>query len=146
MAIKHIIVSLHIISTDEDPGLRIESFAVINLRGVSTNSVTSRSTRKILTSVLLRPVYTCTFCCDSLLLMYVNEWISYECLDEGTCTHLLVHHQKKEIALEIAAKVASVNGTLACNHLQPRTPLSAYLVYTWRMLGVRYPRRIVVTL
>ena len=28
---------LNIISTDEDPGLRIESFAVINLRGVSTN-------------------------------------------------------------------------------------------------------------
>jgi hypothetical protein len=27
----------HIISTDEDPGLRFESFAVINLRGVSTN-------------------------------------------------------------------------------------------------------------
>jgi hypothetical protein len=27
----------HIISTDEDPGLRIDSFAVINLRGVSTN-------------------------------------------------------------------------------------------------------------
>ena len=28
----------HIINTDEDPGLRIESFAVINnLRGVSTN-------------------------------------------------------------------------------------------------------------
>jgi hypothetical protein len=27
----------HIISTVEDPGLRIESFAVINLRGVSTN-------------------------------------------------------------------------------------------------------------
>ena len=27
----------HIISTDEDPSLRIESFAVINLRGVSTN-------------------------------------------------------------------------------------------------------------
>jgi hypothetical protein len=26
-----------IISTDEDPDLRIESFAVINLRGVSTN-------------------------------------------------------------------------------------------------------------
>jgi hypothetical protein len=25
------------ISTDEDPGVRIESFAVINLRGVSTN-------------------------------------------------------------------------------------------------------------
>ena len=29
--------SSHIISTDEDPGLQIESFAVINLRGVSTN-------------------------------------------------------------------------------------------------------------
>jgi hypothetical protein len=28
---------ISIISTDEDPGLRIESFAVINLRGVSTN-------------------------------------------------------------------------------------------------------------
>jgi hypothetical protein len=28
---------LYPISTDEDPGLRIESFAVINLRGVSTN-------------------------------------------------------------------------------------------------------------
>jgi hypothetical protein len=27
----------HIITTDEDPGLRIESFAVINLRGASTN-------------------------------------------------------------------------------------------------------------
>ena len=29
----------HIISTDEDPGLQIESFAVINLRGVSTNKL-----------------------------------------------------------------------------------------------------------
>jgi hypothetical protein len=29
--------SVLIICTDEDPGLRIESFAVINLRGVSTN-------------------------------------------------------------------------------------------------------------
>jgi hypothetical protein len=28
----------HIISTDEDPGLRIESFA-LNLRGVSTNQI-----------------------------------------------------------------------------------------------------------
>jgi hypothetical protein len=27
-------------STDEDPGLRIESFAAINLRGVSTNKTT----------------------------------------------------------------------------------------------------------
>jgi hypothetical protein len=29
----------HIIGTDEDPGLRIESFAVINLRGVSANKL-----------------------------------------------------------------------------------------------------------
>jgi hypothetical protein len=32
-----IICYVVIISTDEDPGLWIESFAVINLRGVSTN-------------------------------------------------------------------------------------------------------------
>ena len=31
------LMKIHIISTDEDPGLRIESIAVINLRGVSTN-------------------------------------------------------------------------------------------------------------
>jgi hypothetical protein len=31
-----LIICTHIISTDEDPGLRIESFAVISLRGVST--------------------------------------------------------------------------------------------------------------
>ena len=44
MAIKYIIVlfvetprKFIYISTDEDPGLRIESSAVINLRGVSTN-------------------------------------------------------------------------------------------------------------
>ncbi len=39
-------VSLYIISTDEDPDLRIESFAVINLRGVSTDN-------SIITSKLL---------------------------------------------------------------------------------------------
>ena len=32
-----VLIICHIISTDEDPGLRIESFAVIYLRGVSTN-------------------------------------------------------------------------------------------------------------
>jgi hypothetical protein len=48
--------------------------------------------------------------------MDVNEWISYECSDEGTyiwymqlrtfVTHLLVHmHQKEKITLEIAAKI-----------------------------------------
>jgi hypothetical protein len=32
-----VLIICHIISTDEDPGLRIESFAVLILRGVSTN-------------------------------------------------------------------------------------------------------------
>jgi hypothetical protein len=36
--------------------------------------------------VHLRPICTCNFCCDFLLLMHVNEWMSYECLDEGTHT------------------------------------------------------------
>jgi hypothetical protein len=46
----------HIISTDEDPGLRIESFAVINLRGVSTNKTIyfiAMQTYKELISILL---------------------------------------------------------------------------------------------
>ena len=34
---NYILLLIMISSTDEDPGLRIESFAVINLRGVSTN-------------------------------------------------------------------------------------------------------------
>jgi hypothetical protein len=45
----------HIISTDEDPGLRIESFAVINLRGVSTN--------KTIIYVILGMFYTSNFGC-----------------------------------------------------------------------------------
>ena len=41
-----------VISTDEDPGLRIESFAVINLRGVSTNNsiISTRLLYKLLTA------------------------------------------------------------------------------------------------
>jgi hypothetical protein len=39
---------------------------------------------------MLKLVNTCNFCCDCrcdfLLLMYVNEWMSWACLDEGTCT------------------------------------------------------------
>jgi hypothetical protein len=67
-------VTYCIISTDEDPGLRIESFAVINLRGVSTNKT------------IIKINCCCDFRCDFLLLMDVNEWMSYECSDEGTCT------------------------------------------------------------
>ena len=40
----------HIISTDEDPGLRIESFAVINLRGVSTNKTITKRFLEIVES------------------------------------------------------------------------------------------------
>ncbi len=32
----HVFLVIDIISTDEDPGLRIESFALIKLRGVTT--------------------------------------------------------------------------------------------------------------
>jgi hypothetical protein len=48
--------------------------------------------------------------------MDVNEWISYECSDEGTCTPNIrsssarSHALEEEIAVEIAAKIASVNG------------------------------------
>ena len=52
--------------------------------------------------------------CDFLLVVDMNEWIRYDCSDEGIhilrtfVTHLLVHiHQKTKIALEIAAKIAS---------------------------------------
>jgi hypothetical protein len=54
--------------------------------------------------------------------MDVNDWMSYECSDEGISlnskvqhiiTHLLVSmHQKKKIVPKIAAKIASVNGPL----------------------------------
>jgi hypothetical protein len=66
---------------------------------------------------VIKPVHTLYFCCDFrcdfLLLMDVNEWMSYECLDEGTSvrhilrafiTYLLVHmRQRKKIAPEIAS-------------------------------------------
>jgi hypothetical protein len=53
-----------------------------------------------------------------VLLLDVNERMSYECSDEGHILrtfmkYLLVHIDKKrKIALEIAANVANVNGPL----------------------------------
>jgi hypothetical protein len=44
--------------------------------------------------------------------MDVKEWMSYECTDEEM-------HQKKKIALEIAAKIASINQIL---HSWPGAP------------------------
>jgi hypothetical protein len=49
--------------------------------------------------------------------MDVNEWMSYECSDEGASvrhilrtftTYLFVHIHQKKIAIEIAAKIASI--------------------------------------
>ena len=55
----------HIISTDEDPGLRIESFAVINLRGVSTNKtiiyLIAMQTYKELIFIFIRTKHVCIF-------------------------------------------------------------------------------------
>jgi hypothetical protein len=48
--------------------------------------------------------------------MDVNEWMSYECSDEGTYTQNIrnssthSHASEEEIALEITAKISSVNG------------------------------------
>jgi hypothetical protein len=77
MAIRHLIVLFvetpkynksHIISTDEDPGLRIESFAVINLRGVSTNKtiviIQLINTHNLSRCPDVIYVQTCNFCCD----------------------------------------------------------------------------------
>ena len=36
LILNNVTMTMHIISTDEDPSLRIESFAAVNLRGVST--------------------------------------------------------------------------------------------------------------
>ena len=48
----------HIISTEKDPGLRIESFVVINLRGVSTNKtiiylIAMQTYKELINSLLL---------------------------------------------------------------------------------------------
>ena len=56
-----------IISTDEDPSLRIESSTIINLRGVSTNPLPADSFSKYKTKVIpnkvciIRP-YTIKYC------------------------------------------------------------------------------------
>jgi hypothetical protein len=61
----------HIISTDEDPGLRIESFAVINLRGVSTNKTIicfiAMQTYKELKAMLHGAIFLAT--CNAILLL-----------------------------------------------------------------------------
>ena len=56
----------HIISTDEDPGLRIESFAVINLRGVSTN-------KTIIYLIAMQTYKELIFCVDTQAAQSQNE-------------------------------------------------------------------------
>jgi hypothetical protein len=51
-------------STDEDPGLRIESFAVINLRGVSTNKTIYFITMQTYKELNISPVVIT--CCSSV--------------------------------------------------------------------------------
>jgi hypothetical protein len=47
------------ICTDEDPGLRIESFAVINLRGVSTNKTIYFIAMKTYKELINESCFTC---------------------------------------------------------------------------------------
>ena len=56
----------HIISTDEDPGLQIESFAVINLRGVSTNKtiicfITMQTYKELNRNLITQYIYLCYY-------------------------------------------------------------------------------------
>jgi hypothetical protein len=78
----------HIISTDEDPGLRIESFAVmINLRGVSTNKKYYKIVKECFqfdSSKLFR--YTLVSFCDNIS-VGVNVRFIYSALftKQGKC-------------------------------------------------------------
>ena len=55
--------------------------------------------------------FCCNFRCDFLLLMDVNEWMSYECSDEGACTQSIPnsstrsHTSEEENRTKIAAKI-----------------------------------------
>jgi hypothetical protein len=70
----------HIINTDEDPGLRIESFAVINLRGVSTNKTIiyfiAMQTYKELITVSLRRQDT-KWCLQGVNVLFVVLFTNY---------------------------------------------------------------------
>ena len=64
------ILYAHIISTDEDPGLRIESFAVINLRGVSTNKtiiyfISMQTYKELNNTIIIQVVRLVLFSCKN---------------------------------------------------------------------------------
>jgi hypothetical protein len=48
------------------------------------STVVSVASEMNVPSSTLQALHTCNFCYDFLLLMDVNEWVSYECSDEGT--------------------------------------------------------------
>ena len=44
-----------------------------------SNKMLRNSLHELRKTVTVRPVYTCNFCCDFLLLIDVSEWINNEC-------------------------------------------------------------------
>ena len=70
-------------------------YSVVQLRQCCNNNIDN---------LFLRPFHTCNFCCDFrcdfLLLMDVNEWMSYECSDEGTCTQNIHYSSTRSHASE----------------------------------------------
>jgi hypothetical protein len=78
----------HIISTDEDPGLRIESFAVINLRGVSTNKtiiiyfIAMQTYKELIVLKLVRK------CVESYISFKLSRRIYF--LDSIICIHVTI--------------------------------------------------------
>ena len=69
--------------------IRVQLILTANFHQLWADSNFDESWWKFLLVWPLRPVYTCNFCCDfrcDFLLMDVNEWMSYECSDEGTYT------------------------------------------------------------
>jgi hypothetical protein len=69
----------HIISTDEDPGLRIESFAVINLRGVSTNKTIIYFIAMQTYKELILNTFTIH------LLVHIHQKMNCKCKHEENC-------------------------------------------------------------
>ena len=75
----------------------------------------------------LRSVFTCNFCfdvrCDFLPLVDVNEWMHYECSNEGAYiqnndnSSIRSHASKVENRTRIAPKIASENGLYCTNKL-----------------------------
>jgi hypothetical protein len=66
----------HIISTDEDPGLRIESFAVTNLRGVSTN-------KTIIYFIAMQTYKELVTSCSNNLLLSCNSTICQQVVSDN---------------------------------------------------------------